>query len=1037
MLARTLTLLLALLLLAGRAPARGQARVQDPALGPESYHARIWTIASGLPQGSVNDLLQSADGALWAATFGGLLRFDGIEFRVYDLDTLPGLPSNRITALAADGANGLWLTAQSGHLVHVRDGRVLACFALPDTAEQPLALARHPGGSLWVHCTSGALYRCQDGNWSRILPPSRAGQYEGVVVEQGGTIAAVAGDEVVRCAADGTVLERLKAPAPVLALAPAVDHGLWVGLSNGVAREREGVLVRESISLPANLAVRALIDEGGGGLWLGTLRGPVHVARPGEPARGALVESEEELPRGVDVRALLRDREGNVWLGSNGVGLLRLRPHRLECFGSAEQRTGVSAVAEDGEGGAWVGHEMRGLMHVRAGQWEPERVELPHPAGRSSAVSSLLLDRAGRLWVGSGARLLRRDALPGASFEVLVPDRTFAPHVGPLVERPDGEVWVSSADGELVRLGREDTPVQALSLHQPITALSLAPDGSLWIGSEDALFHLEGETLTRYGDADGLPRGTVRDVLAEPDGSVFVASYGGGLGWLANGRGGRVSRAQGLADNSLSRILEDDRQRLWLLSNLGLIVLPRAELRELLEGRRSRIDPVVLGPESGMPEASFGQPAGMHDRLGHLWFGTIAGVVRVDPQQFPFNRTEPISRIEHVVADERELPLREPTLVPAGTRRVELGFTAFALTAPERVHFRYRLEGYDEDWNDAGSQRRVAYTALAPGDYTFAVEACNEDGVWNPLPTELLLWIEASWWQTWTFRVLAVLAIAALLALGHRYRIGLVRQRAAALLELSENRARAEERESRLREELAHAGRVATAGELATSLAHEVNQPLAAIVTNAQAGRRFLARADFDRADLDEILGDIAQQGQRASEVIRRLREFLRKHAAERQPLDLGQVVRDTLPLVKREIQDHGVEVELDLAPDLPQVLADPVQLQQVLVNLVKNACEALDAVPPPRRVAITTRRYDGRVCMELADNGPGLAPEVAGRLFQPYVTTKSGGMGLGLAICRSIVESHGGRMSVEPVPAGGLRVRMDLPALAPGEVRA
>jgi C4-dicarboxylate-specific signal transduction histidine kinase len=244
-------------------------------------------------------------------------------------------------------------------------------------------------------------------------------------------------------------------------------------------------------------------------------------------------------------------------------------------------------------------------------------------------------------------------------------------------------------------------------------------------------------------------------------------------------------------------------------------------------------------------------------------------------------------------------------------------------------------------------------------------------------------------------------------------------------------------RESRLREELAHAGRVAIAGELATSLAHEVNQPLAAIVTNAQAGQRYLARDGFARADLDEILGEIAQQGRRASEVIRRLREFLRKNQSQRVALDLNQVVRDTLPLLRREIEEQEVRTSLMLQPGLPAVTADPVQLQQVVVNLVKNSCEALSGHPQPRHIEIRTSSYDGRVRMDVSDSGPGLAPEIAARLFQPYVTTKAGGMGLGLAICRSIVEAHGGRLAAEPAPRGGVCFHLDLPADAASEGRA
>jgi C4-dicarboxylate-specific signal transduction histidine kinase len=263
------------------------------------------------------------------------------------------------------------------------------------------------------------------------------------------------------------------------------------------------------------------------------------------------------------------------------------------------------------------------------------------------------------------------------------------------------------------------------------------------------------------------------------------------------------------------------------------------------------------------------------------------------------------------------------------------------------------------------------------------------------------------------------------------FRVGRFTRRARVLLDATEGRARAEERESRLREELAHIGRVALAGELATSLAHEVNQPLAAIVTNAQAGRRYLANAALDKKNLDEILRDIAQQGQRASDIIRGLREFLRKHQSERRPVDLNDIVRDTLPLVRRELQDHKIALVLKLAPEVAAVDADPIQIQQIVVNLVKNACEAMSDSNSDRTLELRTTSNAGRVGLEVQDTGPGLAPDVADRLFQPYVTTKSTGMGLGLAICRSIVEAHGGRISADSAGDRGTTFHVDLPKRA------
>ena len=229
---------------------------------------------------------------------------------------------------------------------------------------------------------------------------------------------------------------------------------------------------------------------------------------------------------------------------------------------------------------------------------------------------------------------------------------------------------------------------------------------------------------------------------------------------------------------------------------------------------------------------------------------------------------------------------------------------------------------------------------------------------------------------------------------------------------------------------------MATAGELATSLAHEVNQPLAAIVTNAEAARRYLARDGANGADLDVILRDIAQQGERASEVIRRLRQFLRKNEPEHVPIDVNALVHETMPLVRREIEDQNAAVDLDLGPDMPAIVADPVQVQQVLVNLVTNACDAMSEQDGERRIRVLTRATGNGISIEVHDTGPGVAPEIRDRLFQPYATTKASGMGLGLPICRTIVEAHGGRLALVHTSAAGAAFRVELPGDARGDGR-
>ena len=1001
------------------------------AQAPESYHASLWSIANGLPQGSVNDLLQTRDGALWIATFGGLVRFDGLEFQVFDLDTLVGMPSNRVTALAPDAEDGLWLALQSGQVLHFRAGRVLEFLALPGKDPQPLALLHHPSGSLWVQANDGSVLRWESGAWRELASAGAGGSYEGLCLNADGSVCAALGEELAIFEASGEARPRFRAPARILSLATGDEQGPWIGLADGLARLRDGAIERMPLSLPDTLQVQAILAVGSDDLWLGTQFGLVH-ANPESPfPRGLIVESNAGLPPEIPVRAVLRDREGNIWFGSAGFGLVRLRPHELDSFGPLEWRTGVNALADDGEGGAWVGNACKGLAQLPDGLWEARPTGLPRSANPQGCIEALLQDELGRVWVGAGGEVVRRDVRASEDFLPVPACAKLSGRIGPIVRAAGGEVWVTALgehDTRLLHLAPDDRVLEELALPEAILSLAVAEDGSLWAGADDALLHLVGGRSERFDAHCGLPRGALRDVRPDPAGGVWVASYGGGLGWLEGGKGATLTRAQGLPDNSISAIQDDGQGRLWLLTNLGLVMAQREELLRVARGSLARFDPVVLGVEAGMQEAEFGTPSSMRDSRGRLWFGTIAGPVRIDPRTFPLRRTPPVVRVERLRADDALLPLGERVEVPPLTRRLVFDYTAFALTAPERTHFRYRLDNFDEHWIEAGAQRWVAFTTLAPGDYTFHVEARNEGGIWSAAPARLQLVVLSAWWQTLLFRVASVLSLAALLMLLHRRRVATIRNRAQVLLDATQGRAQAEARESRLREELAHAGRVAIAGELATSLAHEVNQPLAAIVTNAQAGQRYLARDGFSRADLDEILGDIAQQGRRASEVIRRLREFLRKHESLRVHLDVNQVVRDTLPLLRREIEEHGVRTTLELEENLPGVLADAVQLQQVVVNLVKNSCEALTRHPQPRLIEIRTSSYDGRVRMDVCDNGPGLAPQVAARLFQPYVTTKADGMGLGLAICRSIVEAHGGRLAAEPRAQGGMCFQLDLP---------
>jgi C4-dicarboxylate-specific signal transduction histidine kinase len=242
----------------------------------------------------------------------------------------------------------------------------------------------------------------------------------------------------------------------------------------------------------------------------------------------------------------------------------------------------------------------------------------------------------------------------------------------------------------------------------------------------------------------------------------------------------------------------------------------------------------------------------------------------------------------------------------------------------------------------------------------------------------------------------------------------------------------AEWQAQRHREEIAHLSRVAMLGELSGSLAHELNQPLTAILSNAQAAQRFLARDTIDRAELQEILRDIVEADKRAGEVIRSLRALFKKGETSRRPLPINGIVRDVLKLVQSDALNHGVSVNAELDEQLPLVSGDTVQLQQVLLNLILNAMDALGAEAEGRRFLFvtTSRASDGGVQIAVRDTGPGVAQEIQTRIFEPFFTTKTQGLGLGLVICRSILEAHGSSLNYRGIPERGAEFFFVLPAL-------
>lgn len=744
----------------------------DPARALTQARLAVWTSESGLPQNTIDAMVQTRDGYLWVGTEEGLARFDGVRFVVSDRQNAPALRSAFVSSLfeAPDGT--LWIGTYGGGLARLRHGRIEAFHPELLGADRIREMHAGAGGALFIATAGGGLLRLDGERVTRFttrhgLPTDRLWAMEDDGA--GGIWIATHGGGVVRWR-DGRVQERIASGNDFArAMLRDADGTLWIGTDGGGLVVWRDAIVRTITTrdgLPSNF-IRALRRDRDGNLWIGT-DGGLTRWRDG---RAETLDTADHLPSPV-VRSLFEDREGSLWVGT-AAGLARLSDTR---FLPVTRKEGLSAdfiraIIEDRDGRVWAGTEGSGLCEVASARCVDR---LPH-----DTVYALAPSRDGSLWIGTdGGGVVRlRDHTIVQTVDAGLPNN----RVRALVENADGSLWVSTTAGlALVRDGSV-TRVKELEDRQLRPLLAL-PDGDLLVGTDGAgLWRVHGQHATQIARTGrGLESDRLFSLALESGGrGVWIGTSGGGLARLdlASGAVRSLTRRDGLHDDVVFQVV-DTGADLWLTSNRGLYRVTRERVLDAMHGRKADLSGTVYGTTDGMPSAECNAafPAAIRARDGRLWVATARGIAVVDPRARIRNTVAPPVHVEEVLVDGVPAPQR-PLRIPPGTQRLELRYTALSLRAPERVTFRYRLDGYDRDWVDAGTSRVAHYTKLTPGDYTLRVMAANEDGIRSSGEARLGLTVEPRWFETWWARLLALILLAAVIWGAAQLRLAALRAR--------------------------------------------------------------------------------------------------------------------------------------------------------------------------------------------------------------------------------------------------------------------
>ncbi len=979
------------------------------------FNTTLWQTQEGLPNNRVLSIAQSRDGFLWVGTREGLARFDGVKFTTLKISTNTPQPS--VTALCATDDGALWIGTEQSGLYRLQNG-LLAHVGSGSFATMPVTqIKQSSNGVVWI-AYQGGLVSWQNGDMRFPVDPGIATNVLLSIFtsHDGGIwIGAARGVQYWRA---GKLLTYKLASNVVLrairGLLEDEDGTVWIGGNRGLTRLKDDLLTHFSKGNGPPGIVTSLLRDRAGNLWVGTQGGLSRFVD------GVFYENKEPGGASYGIYTLFEDREGNVWVGSE-EGLARLNPKPFVTYtkqaGLTENAT--TSVYAGGDGSMWVGTWGGGLDRLKDGKVSAY--------ARSNGLSSdfvvaLMEAHDSTLWVGTAYATgsPSTNYTPGLNrikAGQISDDNPVAVTIGSvissLLEDRDGYVWLGSHNG-LFRISpgaKSAEPILVGLTNHTINALCESRAGGLWIATDAGLWRWNGQRMVEAITRDRNFRSAVLSLHEDNDGILWIGTLREGIGRLENGNLTTFSTEQGLADDSIDAIMEDEHRNLWFNSGKGIFRAEKNQFAELAHGGKTSLNCISYGKADGVlgsgQSQDITQPAACRDAQGHLWFRTTQGVVAIDPNDIVRNVLPPPVAIENIIADRKPLftpdfaTLSGTLRLPPGHGELEIRYTALSLQASEKNRFKYKLTGADADWMDAGGRRSAYYNRLAPGTYSFQVIACNNEGVWNDTGATIRLILRPHLWQTWWFFGSCGLLAASFIGVGTRYA---TRRRMQLKLERLEHQHAVEKERARIARDMHD-----ELGAKLTRISFQGATALRSLEDRSEAERQVGSMAETARelvASLDEIVWAVDP----GNDSLENLANYICRYASELcadGPLTCDFIIPAKLP-------------DCRLATDVRHNIF--LAVKEALNNALKHSGGTQVQI----NLSVTADEFE----VLIADNGRGFTSSTPDQV--PLDKTRR--TGHGLINLRDRLTAVNGRCELESKPGGGTRVRLIVPLkLVPG----
>ncbi len=1039
----------------------------DPYKDLTQYIHKVWQTEQGLPQNSAYALCQTRDGYLWIGTAEGLARYDGVRFTVFDKTTTPALASNWISSLAEGSDGRLWIGTRLG-VVCLHKG-VFQNYSsrgiLPATLVRSLLLDSK--GGLWVGTNgSGLHYLAVGGVQSEISATStttqdsivkasikREGLSGGVVLS---LVQATDGAIWIGTQSSGLyrlqngvvtrygVAEGLPNVAVRTLLADRDGRTLWIGAFDGLYCLQNGKVSRYigKNAFTGNKSIQCLLQDRTGTLWIGSYGGGVHRLRDG-------VFAEFTTAQGLSndiVQSLLQDREGSLWIGTFGGGLNRFHDGAFTTYTPKQGLSNkfVNAVLRDERGVLWAATNGGGVSRMESGVFTKYTTK----EGLLNDVTASLLSHNGNLWIGTAGGLNRlqngrlthytmREGLSHNSVWTMLHDSD--------TKNSGSVIWCGTQNGlnrfqngtfthYTTKNGLSNNVVLCLRKDRNISIGDST--SALWIGTQDGLnkLHNGNGVITQYTTRDGLSSNFIWTMLQEADGTLWLGTSAG-LNRFKNGVFTAFTTKNGMFDDLAFSILEDDLGYFWMSCNKGVYRVRKADLNDFADGKRPRISCEVFGTADGMAsaECNGGSPSAWKDSNGCLWFATIAGVAMVNPRALHMNPVPPTVILESIKADSMELSVQwndtlsaenahSAIIIPPHTEKFEFRYTATSLVVPERVRFKYMLEGYDKDWTDAGTRRVAYYNNLPRGrEYRFRVQACNNSDVWSNDDggAEATFSLKLYFYETWWFLLAYAVVLVVVLAWAVRSRLRILQKRAGMLENAVQDRTR---ELAQTNEELYEKNQQLEMlniekNELLGIVSHDLKNPIGAV-----RGLAELLQSGF--LSEEQASGTVAQimaTSDRMLDLVKNLLDINRLESGGMQfwfvEFDVAAIVSGGIAIHEQAAAAKDITLHYSNEASRSIIFADEQAVMQVMDNLLSNAVKYSHH---GKDIFVRLLSNERAVRVEVRDEGEGISEADMTKLFGKFARLSArptGGehsTGLGLSIVKKMVEAMNGRVWCE-----------------------